>query len=459
MHTSLHLLLFCLLLAVPAAAQKLKRSGFLGAKITAVTDSVAKVRQLPAGRGVLVQEVLPNSTAAALKVQPQDVLLQVNGKDLSAPKDLTPALGRWRAGDAVTLTVQRGKKQQTLKGKAVGKPFETSAVAEVVYDQVPFQQGHLRSIVSKPKTGSGRRPAILLIQGYNCGTVDNLGQGSYGKLVNGWAGRGYVVMRLEKPGVGDCEGTSGCDEIDLYTETKAFAAGLQQLRQYDYVDTANLFLFGHSMGGVIAPLIAEKQRVKGVIVYGTVFKPWFEFLLGMYRFQYPKQGTDWVETEATVRGLQQVLYHFFVEKKSPRQIAQQHPELAQLVEKELEYNGTDVMWTRHYKFWQQLDEINLAQSWKNTPSYVLSMQGEHDFESYDHFEHQYIADLINSYRPGKAQYLELEKTNHGFVKVPTVEEGQRIVQRGDRAYQDKNFNQDLVEQTDRWMKDKLVKPL
>ena len=418
-----------------------------------------KPGSLSARKGLLVLEVLPHSTAAALKVQPQDVLLQANGKDLKSPKDLGPALGRWRAGDGVALTVQRGKKQQTLKGKAVGKPLETSATAEVLYDKVAFQQGYLRSIISKPKSGSGRRPAILLIQGYNCGSVDNLGQGSYGKLVNGWAERGYVVMRLEKPGVGDTEGTPACDEIDLYTETRAFTAGLEKLRQYDFVDTANIFLFGHSMGGVIAPLIAEKHRVKGVMVYGTVFKPWFEFLLGMFRFQYPKQGTDWVENEATVRGMQQVLYHFFVEKKSPRQITQQHPELARLVEKELEYNGTDVMWTRHYTFWQQLDEINLAQSWKNTPGYVLAMQGQYDFESYDHFEHQYIADLINSYRPGRAQYLELEKTNHVFVKVPSVEEGQRITQRGDRAYQDKNFNYDLVEQTDKWMKDKVAKTL
>jgi pimeloyl-ACP methyl ester carboxylesterase len=438
-----------------ADPEPLVRKGYLGVKALELNDSLAKVHQVKQSTGLLVQEILPHSTVEALKVQPKDVITAVNGKPVKTFKDLDAPTKRWREGEPATITVQRGKKQLTLKGKTVGKPFETSTVAEVLYDEVPFAGGRLRSIISRPKQ-TGKRPAIFFIQGYTCGSIDNLGQGVYGKLVKGWNEKGYVVMRLEKPGVGDTQGTPDCDAIDLYTETKAFEAGYQKLKQYDFVDTANLFIFGHSMGGVIAPLIAEKHAPKGVMVYGTVFTPWFEFLLGMYRFQNPKTGIDFVENEETVRGLQKVFYQFFVEKKSPREIAMD-PALTKIVEKELEYKGTDVMWTRHYKFWQQLDEINLAQSWKATPSHVLAIWGEYDFESYDKLEHTAIVDLVNSYRPGKATYLEMPATNHLFVKVPSVEEGQRITQRRDAAYQDKNFNYDLIAETDRWMQERAGK--
>jgi len=43
------------------------------------------------------------------------------------------------------------------------------------------------------------------------------------------------------------------------------------------VDQDNVFIVGHSMGGVFAPILAAEFPVKGIAVYGTVVKTWTEY--------------------------------------------------------------------------------------------------------------------------------------------------------------------------------------
>jgi hypothetical protein len=210
------------------------------------------------------------------------------------------------------------------------------------------------------------------------------------------------------------------------------------------------------MGGVIAPVIAEKYNPKGVMVYGTVFRPWFEFMLGLIRKQNIMTGADYVENEKLTRQMQTLFYEFFVLKKSPAEISQ-NPALTALAAKELDYKpNSNLMWGRHYKFWQQLDELNMAQSWSKTRSNVLAIWGGADWISFEEEEHTVIADLVNKYHPGKGTYYKLNNTNHGFIKMPSMLEGIKL---SSPDYNEKNFNYDLISETDKWMKDKLSKTL
>ena len=61
--------------------------------------------------------------------------------------------------------------------------------------------------------------------------------------------------------------------------------GLKALAAYDFVDRDNIVIFGHSMGGVMAPLIAAEAPVKGIAVYGTVAKTWYEYFGENFRRQ------------------------------------------------------------------------------------------------------------------------------------------------------------------------------
>src|SRR5688572_30750614 len=79
----LPLLFLCFTIAFQLPAQKLKRKAFLGIKPQELNDSIAKANRLDASSGILVLEVLPNSTAEKLKLKPQDVITAINKTSIS----------------------------------------------------------------------------------------------------------------------------------------------------------------------------------------------------------------------------------------------------------------------------------------------------------------------------------------------------------------------------------------
>ena len=69
------------------------------------------------------------------------------------------------------------------------------------------------------------------------------------------------------------------------------------------------------------------------------------------------------KTEDFVRQIQKIYYELFVLKKTPAQL-NEIAEYKPLVESELGYKpGSNDMWGRHWRFCQQLDSIDLADSW------------------------------------------------------------------------------------------------
>jgi S1-C subfamily serine protease len=64
--------------------------------------------------GVVVVRVQPDSPAAQARLQPGDVITQVNGQPLRDETTLPQDLARLRPGDAIQLTVSRGNAQQAV---------------------------------------------------------------------------------------------------------------------------------------------------------------------------------------------------------------------------------------------------------------------------------------------------------------------------------------------------------
>src|SRR5688572_15094506 len=106
-----------------------------------------------------------------------------------------------REGDLVTMQYEQLGKLKTQKIKAIAKPFIKSEFAEVLYDWVDFRNGWLRTITYKPKTGT-KHPAILLVPGYGCGSIENYPLSYNGRLIKEWVQKGFVVVTIEKSGMG-----------------------------------------------------------------------------------------------------------------------------------------------------------------------------------------------------------------------------------------------------------------
>ncbi len=435
---------FCFLLALLVVqsilAQMPERKAFLG------------IIGTPQEYGLRIDSVLPNSTMAALKMKKGDLIQYVNGKAAATIEQYNAAAAAIRKNDKVSVDFLRNNNMKRLSGKAVMKPFETSETADIIYDWVKFRNGYLRTITRKPK-GKTNVPAILLIPGYGCGSIENYSKSYNGKLIEEWLKNGFAVVTIEKSGLGDSFNCEPCGEVDLVTDIESFDAGYQYMEKLPFVDASKLFIWGHSLGGTIAPEIARKHTPRGVMVFGCVFRPWSEFLLEMHRVQKPLlENLDYQQTEDFVREIQKIYYEFFVLKKSPEQL-DANPEFHPLVVSELGYKkGSNDMWGRHWKFWQQLDSLNLAKSWQEVKCPVLVLHGASDYEQCSLVEPMLIEKTVNEKHPGNAVWITIPGLDHFMMKSKDWEEAAKNFKDG--QYAKGNFNYDIANETVKWLKGK-----
>ncbi len=100
----------------------------LGVQITGVTAEDAQYYHLPSIAGVLVQGVTDDSPAGKAGVQAGDVILAVDGQQISGVGDLQQRIAEKRPGQTVQLQVYHGGRPETVQvklGEAHIQPQET----------------------------------------------------------------------------------------------------------------------------------------------------------------------------------------------------------------------------------------------------------------------------------------------------------------------------------------------
>ncbi len=453
--------LFCLSIM---NAQHINRKASIGIYPAPVTQEIAQEKKLDKPTGVLVNQVLLNTTSSVLGLKTGDIILKINKEEIKGMPDLMSARNELRANETVEMMIWRNGTSTTLKGKGIAIPKETSNSAEIIYDEIPFKDGWLRIIVNKPNAdialGNERHPTIFFIPGYTCSSVDNFSPiHPYGKLLDSLSGLGYAIFRVEKPGVGDNVNTGDCFQLGFDNELEAYKVAYRHLKSYDFLDLDNVFIFGHSMGGVYAPLMTAEFNPKGVIVYGTTNESWYEYCLKMNRYQNPWMTGDWVQMEKDNRILMRMWYEHFFNKTPTKELAK-NPEFNEMLRREYQWDGEDQILGRDEIFWQELHDKDLTIAWANTSAYTLSIFGEADLPAISSTAHEEIAKIVNTYHPGRADYKLLPETDHSLIKVGTMDNYLKL--RQTPAYREKlenNFNYDLVTMMDVWMKDKFEKQL
>jgi len=89
--------------------------GWLGVLIQDVTRELAESFGMPQPLGALVAQVLPDSPAAAAGLQPGDVILSYNGRDIPTSSSLPPLVGATPVGEHASLVVLRRGERIELK--------------------------------------------------------------------------------------------------------------------------------------------------------------------------------------------------------------------------------------------------------------------------------------------------------------------------------------------------------
>jgi pimeloyl-ACP methyl ester carboxylesterase len=259
---------------------------------------------------------------------------------------------------------------------------------------------------------------------------------------------GFAVMRCEKSGVGDSSGVP-CEQLRLHEEVADFAAAVRALKSYNFVDQEKVFLFGHSAGGWVAPLVAAKEPVAGIAVYGTVVRPFGEYLVENHRRnKWHRHHPDPAELELEVRRMSRMWHLLLNERQAPEDVLKAQPELSDVVKHVFGGSSGLAYDVRSLDYFRDVHDQNMAAAWAKLRLPVLAMIGEYEVRC-SPFEHEYIADIVNFHAPGKGTWKVLPRLDHGFAEHDSMPDAVENEYKGP-------FGKAVVSESVEWMRGVLI---
>lgn len=400
-------------------SDELPRRISLGTQLQPVTEETKERLGLKNLNGAQVTSVMPNSTAEAAGMKSGDVLLAIGNKRIASIPALIEHLGTLRGGDELVLKINREGNPVELKTFANELDRETSAEFEIEYGSVTAPVGKLRTVLSLPKNATKHR-AILLLGGLGNAFVEHPVADPTGakNIAYQLTKRGFAVLRVDKPGCGDSEGGPARD-VDFQSVIDGYIAALRKLKSDPRIDRNHVYLFGVSMGGVQAPLVAAAESVRGIGIFGAMSMNWLEYIEGTTKRQLKLGGVSDADiTQALkvqIAGWRAILE----EGLSPDDILSKANGLSDWSEQVWQegqyFSGIT------YKFFQQLAKSNIEAAWGKFDGPVISMWGEMDFVTSKE-DHQKVADVINAKSPSKATFMVIPNVDHNLRKASSIED-------------------------------------
>jgi uncharacterized protein len=127
----------------------------------------------------------------------------------------------------------------------------------------------------KEKLKNKNWPLILVCHGF---TGSRIGANRlFVKTARDLASRGYLVVRFDYGGCGESSGTYGEGGLDVLIEQTRYV--LDYALGIDCVDKSHVYLLGHSLGGAVALLTAEKDtRVTSLVLWSPVAHPFSDIV-------------------------------------------------------------------------------------------------------------------------------------------------------------------------------------
>lgn len=306
--------------------------------------------------------------------------------------------------------------------------FSALVVAEEAHPNITTTYGtltvrdgvKLQTIVTKPSNVTGRLPAILFVQWLSCDRVaisDHPRDGWSAMLKQVVRRSNALVWRTEKRGIGKSEGD--CATMDYDTELADHKLAFEALKRRDDVDPNRIVIFGGSIGGTYAPLIAADQPVAGVMIWGAGATTWAERMMKFERnaLELRRTPPEQLAREMTLR--LQFFDRYLVSKQTPSQIAAADAAVG-AVWSRIVGTAADGQYGRPFAFHQQAQRADWATAWSKVKSPVLAMYGEYDwFESRD--ATTLITRIVNAKSPSRGTYAEVPRMNHHFAEYASPE--------------------------------------
>lgn len=421
------LVLLTYLATYTAYPQDLPRRSFLG------------IETVKADGHIVVKSVSSESSASIAGLLPGDQVVEVNGQAVSDVSEIPELQRTFRAGTALRISIMRNGVTLEKKANALPLPLQSNLDFDTLYRTVLVAGSRYRAILTKPK-GSGRYPAVFLIGGLGCYSLDPLLPTSpYGHIVDSLTQDGFVTMRVDKSGEGDSEGPAcTSDAATLQMAAERSITGIASLRNYNFVDSSHIYVFAHSLGPIEGALVAGRVPIRGFIAAETIGKSWFDYQVEIARTQLLLQGQSYTEVEAFARTNLQCLALFYLQGLSEADVVKAQPDCRDDLPSQAGMPAT---------YFRDVARVNLAEEWKRSDVPVLVTYGTSDPLTSQE-ESKYLVNMINSFHPGHATYEEFDHMSHHFDQQPDKVQALRSL--GDKH--NGAYDASFVPRIEQWMR-------
>lgn len=184
---------------------------------------------------------------------------------------------------------------------------DTARVAEA---EVTIGEGEweLPGTVTTP-TEDGPWPAVVLVHGSGPNDrAESIGPNKpFRDLALGLASRGIAVLAYDKRSLTHGAAMAAVEGMTVQDEVVDDAVlGVELLRATDGVDPDRVWLLGHSLGGMLAPRIAEQSDgLAGLVILAGAARPLEELILEQTRYLSERDGNVTAEEQSALNTVEE----------------------------------------------------------------------------------------------------------------------------------------------------------
>lgn len=369
-------------------AAELPRVGRSGLALTAHDGSL------------VVAQVAADSNATRAGIASGDAIVSVDGQPATVTLEFAQTLIRQPAGSEKSLDILRAGKTIPIRLRFAAPPPEHHPGIAIEYGAVNAG-GHLRrTLLTRPANGKYDR-LIVWIAGSGCSSQESPdGNNPEAQLLYALTKLGFATLRVEKTGAGDSQGPPCYSEAGgIEQEVDGYRAAVEASGAKD------VFLFGHSAGASLAPLVARGLPVRAIALTGAMSGGFFDYVVAMRRREAALAGTP---SEAAIH--ERCLRRLLLDGVPAGQIEREDPECRRRVRFDSPPS--------YVAGWLKLD---LAHAWRQAPpAPVLVLYGAGDFVTSKELS-QGLVSLINAAHSRRAA-LRILPMDHGLRANATPRE-------------------------------------
>jgi len=157
-----------------------------------------------------------------------------------------------------------------------------SLEANAKYSAVKFAAAdgvNLNARVYEPSGMPTSKPAVLLVEGFGKSHLDKEPESSpFFQLAQALSDQGFFVLTYSKRGSSSNSKNGSWAKATFWSDNKDAQAALDYLQAYRGVDKNNVYLFGQSIGCLQTSILAQKNPVKGLIVFAGGYQNFLNIL-------------------------------------------------------------------------------------------------------------------------------------------------------------------------------------